>query len=108
MVMVLMEQFPKLQHFGAVLLLYTYLLIKKIYRGNNDYPGRKQSVHNSVTKRGNHSLILFTWVPKELGFTQVCLGYLKCCFIRGLKGYTVLPLGNTTEAYRHQLNMRTQ
>lgn len=101
--MVSMKQFTKLQCFGAGLLLYTYLFIKKIHRGN-DYPGLKQGVYNSVTKCGSHSLILFTWVPKELGFTQVCLGYLKCCFIRGLKGYTLLSLGNRTEAERHQVN----
>lgn len=61
-------------------------------------------MYNSVTKCGNHSLVLFTWAPKELGFTQVCLGHLKCCFIRGLKGYTLLSLGNRTEAERHQVN----
>lgn len=107
MVMVLMKQFTKLHCFGAGLLVYTYLFIKKIYRGN-DYPGLKQSMYNSVTKCGNHSLRLFTWVPKEFGFTQVCLGHLKCCFFRGLKGYTILSLGNRTEAERHQVNTRPQ
>lgn len=107
MVMVLMNQFSKLQCFGAGLLLYTYLFIKKIYWGN-DYPGLKQSMCNSVTKCGNHSLVLFTWVPKELGFTQVYLAHLKCCFIRGLKGYTLLSLGNRTEAERYKVNTRPQ
>lgn len=107
MVMVLMNQFSKLQCFGAGLLLYTYLFIKKIYWGN-DYPGLKQSMYNSATKCGNHSLTLFTWVPKELGFTQVCLVHLKCCFIRGLKGYTLLSLGNRTEAERYKVNTRPQ
>lgn len=107
MVMVLMNQFSKLQCFGAGLLLYTYLFIKKIYWGN-DYPGLKQSMYNSVTKCGNHSLTLFTWVPKELGLTQVCLMHLKCCFIRGLKGYTLLSLGNRIEAERYKVNTRPQ
>lgn len=44
-----MKQFTKLQCFGAGLLLYTYLLKKKIYRGN-DYPGLKQNMNNSVNK----------------------------------------------------------
>lgn len=100
MVMVLMKQFTKLQCFGAGLLSHTYFFIKQIHRGN-ECPGLKQSMQNSVTKCGNHSLVLFTWVPKEFGFTQVCLGQLKCCFIRGLKGYTFYPW-ETTEAERHQ------